>query len=129
LNSNMMAPSGSDFTLLPLRRVMDLVAQITYAQLVLELNDDLRVNRGGPSAGKILEQDALKIESAVNAVLAELVVKPGHAVDAQLIVSRTDNLLSSHTLNSETIVVPLAIIKTINNVLRFVNPALEASVV
>src|SRR5262249_36108425 len=89
-NANLMAPAGSDFTLIPFRRVMDLVATITYAQLALELSDDVFVNRSGPRAGFIREEDALRIENAVNRVLLERVVKPGHAVDARVILSRND---------------------------------------
>jgi hypothetical protein len=124
-NGNLMAPGGSDFKLIPFRRVMDLVSTITYQQLVLELSDDVFVNR---STGFILEEEAQRIENAVNHVLFERVVKPGHAVEAKLIVSRDDDLLGGNPLTSETIVIPKAIVKTIENTLRFVNPALEVSV-
>ncbi len=124
-NGNLMAPAGSDFTLIPFRRVMDLVSTYTYQQLVLELSDDVFINR---ETGFILEEEAKRIENAVNQVLYERVVKPGHAVSAQLILSRDDDLLGDSPLTSETLVIPKAIIKTIENVLRFVNPALEVTV-
>jgi uncharacterized protein DUF2586 len=124
-NGNLMSPAGSDFTLIPFRRVMDLVSTYTYQQLVLELSDDVFINR---ETGFILEEEAKRIENAVNQVLYERVVKPGHAVSAQLIVSRDDDLLGGSPLTSETLVIPKAIIKTIENTLRFVNPALEVTV-
>ncbi len=60
-NPYTMAPTGSDFALLPRGNVMDVGCAIVHQAAEEEINDDVRVNPNGT----ILEADALNIESVI----------------------------------------------------------------
>jgi hypothetical protein len=123
----LISASGSDFELVPHRRVMDLAKQIASVYLTRRLNSAILVNK---STGYILEQDAIEIEAGLNAQLrGALEAKPkasggGYANGGYVQVSRTDNLLSTKTMTVRIRIVPLAYPEAITVEIGFYNPAL-----
>lgn len=118
----LLSAAGSDFRLLPHRRVMNLAHEALYSYFLRRLNKPVRVDS---TTGFILEEEALEIEAGANAVLrASLLAKP-KASATSFVLSRTDNLLSTLELNGTASIVPLAYPETISIGLGFSNPALQ----
>jgi hypothetical protein len=112
---------GSDFSIIPYRRVMNLAELTIYAYLVRRLNKPIRVDA---TTGFILETEALEIEAGGNAALATALLAKPKASAVEFVVSRTDNILSSKTIHTDVRVIPLAYPETINTTISFYNPAL-----
>jgi hypothetical protein len=118
---------GSDFYIVPFRLVANLTREALRTYFVKRLNRPVLVNT---QTGFILEEEALDIEDGADgAVRAVLMAKPkasggGYAQGKFVQISRTDNLLSTRTIQGNARVVPLAYIETINLDVGFVNPAL-----
>lgn len=113
---------GSDFYLIPHRRVLNLAHAALRAYFVRRLSKPVLVNK---TTGKILEEEALEIEAgAIAAMEAVLMAKP-KASGVTFVLSRDDNLLSTKTLNGQARVIPLAYPEFINLDLGFTNPALQ----
>jgi hypothetical protein len=118
----LFSPAGSDFQLMPHRRVLNLAHAALRQYFVRRLNKPVRVSK---TTGFILEADALEIEAGARAVMrAALLAKP-KASEIEFVLSRTDNLLSTKTLNGQARVIPLAYPEFINLDLGFKNPALQ----
>lgn len=117
-----MSAAGSDFTIMPLRRVMNLARAATRAYLLRRLNQPVLVS---PTTGFILEEAALEIEAGLQAALRAVLSGKPKASSVSAVVSRTDNLLSTKTMNVTIRIVPLAYVETINEVIGFTNPALR----
>jgi len=112
---------GSDFTIIPYRRVMNLTEVIAYQYFVRRLNRPIRVDA---ATGYILETDALEIEAGANAVLrAGLRAKPKVSA-VTFTLSRTDNILSTKTLTGSIRLTPLAYPEVIQLDTSYYNPAL-----
>lgn len=120
-NPHLLAGAGSDFDLWQYRRVMDVACGATYAQLALELGNDVRLNR---TTGFILEREALGIEQRVNSALRAALLETGDASNAYFVASRTDNLSSTKTFTGEVRILPLGYMKAIVVPIGFENPAL-----
>lgn len=112
---------GSDFTIMPLRRVMNLARIAIRGYLIRRLNRPVQVDK---RTGYILEAEAKEIEAGGNAVLKSVLGGAPKASSWSFTVRRDDNLLSTKTMNTETRIVPLAYPETINNTIGFENPAL-----
>lgn len=113
---------GSDFYLVPHRRVMNLAKASLRIFLIRRLNKPIRVNK---TTGFILESEALEIESGANAILrAALLAKP-KASNATFVLSRTDNVLSTKELNADVRLTPLAYTESIVEKIGYLNPALQ----
>lgn len=116
---------GSDFKLVPHRRVMNVAREVSRARLTRRLNRPIPVN---PVTGFILERAAQEIEADVRGALeAALLATPTKASGVSWVLSRTDNLLSTATLNAQHRIVPLAYIETIQEEVAFENPALRVT--
>lgn len=116
--------AGSDFTLIPLRRVMNRARVTTRSELELLLSADVPVDK---RTGFILEAAAREIEAKVNAMLRAALLADPMASDAYIVLRRTDNLLAANAvLLCDTRVVPLAYVQAISESDGFVNPALAA---
>jgi hypothetical protein len=113
---------GSDFQLLPHRRVMNIARAALRLYFIYRLNKPIRCDK---RTGFILEAEALEIEAGARAAMrAALLSKPkASAIDFSL--SRTDNILASKTLTGDARVLPLAYPEFINVTLGFMNPALQ----
>lgn len=113
--------AGSDFELVPHRRVLNLAHAALRQYFMRRLNKPVRVSS---TTGFILEEEALEIESgAKSAMRAVLLAKP-KASAIEFVLSRTDNLLSTKTMTGQARVVPLAYSEFINLDVGFKNPTL-----
>jgi hypothetical protein len=122
----LLSAEGSDYQLLPHRRVLNIAHDVLRGFFLRRLNKPVRVDA---TTGFILEADALEIEAGARAVLrAALLAKP-KASAIQFALSRTDNLLSTKTMTGSARVVPLAYPETITLDVGFINPALAVQTV
>ncbi len=98
------AASNSDFYRLANVRVINEACGIAYVSALQFLNDNIPVRSGGT----ILETAAQKIETTINnALIAGLVSKtPADAVKTKVAVDRTNNILSTGTLQLTISVLP-----------------------
>ncbi len=117
------SPEGSDFQLMPHRLVMNLAHETLRAFFLRRLNAPIQVDA---TTGYILESTALEIEAGATAALRSALGAAPKASAWQVVVSRTDNLLSTRTMNVTARIVPLAYPETIELDLGFSNPALQA---
>ncbi len=122
----MLSPAGSDFQLLPHRRVLSLAEIALRAYFIRRLNKPIIVSK---ATGFILESEALEIENGARTAMADLLLAKPKASAVQFALSRTDNLLSTKTLNGDGRVVPLGYPEFINLTIGFYNPALQVQTV
>jgi hypothetical protein len=121
----MMALAGSDFSNIMNCRVMDRACTVERAAALFFMNLDVRID---PDTGHIDERDAMKMEAVCQSKLeADLLGDNGEASAVRVAVSRTDNLLSTSTLNVEVSVIPKGYTETIKMSIGFKNPALQAA--
>lgn len=118
----LLSATGSDFDIMPKRRVINVAHEALYLYFVRVLNKPIRVSK---RTGFIIESEARRIEAgARNALAAVLGAKP-MASAWSVVLSRTDVILSTKTLTVDARIVPLAYAETINLSLGFENPALS----
>lgn len=122
----LFSPEGSDFQLMPHRRVLNLVHDALRTFFTLRLNKPVLVDR---ATGFILESEALEIESGARAVMRSVLLAKPKASGIQFTLSRTDNLLSTKTMTGQARVIPLAYPEFINLDIGFINPALQVEAV
>jgi hypothetical protein len=79
-----------------------------------------------PKTGFILEADARKIEIGGQAAESDSLITPGAVSNTTVTLSRTDNILSTSTINATIAIVPLGYIKAIVTTVQLVNPAISA---
>jgi hypothetical protein len=115
------AVPGSDFDIIPNRRVMNLADAILRNYFVRRLNRPIRVDM---TTGFILEGDAVEIEGGANAALRSGLLAQPKASGVKFVLSRTDNVLSTKTLHGVSRVLPLAYPEWIYVENGFYNPAL-----
>lgn len=118
----MFSPSGSDFQLLPHRRVMSLGEIALRAFMIRRLNKPIRVNK---ATGFILESEALEIEFGARTAMADALLAKPKASEVVFALSRTDNILSTKTLTGDARITPLGYPEQINLSIGFFNPALQ----
>lgn len=118
----LFSPTGSDFQLMPHRRVMNLTHETLRTYFIRRLNRPVIVNK---TTGFILEEEALEMEAGALALLRTTLTSKPKASAVQFILSRTDNLLSTRTITGSARVVPLAYPETISLDVGFFNPALQ----
>jgi hypothetical protein len=118
----LFSPAGSDFQLLVHRRVLNLAHAALRQYFLRRLNKPVRVSK---TTGFILEADALEIEAGARAAMRTMLLAKPKASAIEFALSRTDNILSSKTLNGQARVIPLAYPEFINLDLGFKNPALS----
>lgn len=124
-NSSMLAPVGSDYAELPNGRVIDEASRAARAKLLTYRRARIRVAKvGSPNAGRIDDRDAQRIETAVRSAVARAILDTSDAVDVQVVVNRTDNLLATNTLRLRVRVTPYAYAKSIEVEIGLENPAL-----
>jgi hypothetical protein len=122
----LMCPAGSDFQLMPHRRVINLGHGALRAYFLRRLNKPILVSK---VTGFILESEALEIETgALAAMTAVLMAKP-KASAVLFSLNRTDNVLSTKTINGQGRIIPLAYPEFFNLDVGFYNPALQIQAV
>lgn len=120
----MMAAPGSDFEQIMNCRVMDRACTVSRSALLDFVNTSVRID---PVTHFILEQDAQRIEGIAQAKLEADLLNAGECSAIAVTCSRTDNILSTSTLNVETAIVPLGYTENIVETIGFQNPALAAA--
>lgn len=113
---------GSDFQLMPHRRVMNLARATSRAYLLRRLNQPVLVDA---KTGFILEEEALTIEAGLRAALRAVLLTTPKASGIRVTLSRTDNVLSTKTLTVAVRVIPLGYVEFITESVGFMNPALQ----
>lgn len=105
------APPGSDYQRWEYGRVMDTASTVTHRVLQTYINSSVRTK----ADGTIAEEDARKVEAAVNSQLSIALLEPlnaegtkGHVSAASFSVDRTNNILQSNTLQGQVAIRPLA---------------------
>ncbi len=121
--SKIKCPAGSDYQTVMLRRVMNIARTALASYLQLRLHKPILVDR---KTGFILEQEARDIESGANSTLRTTLLTKPKASDANFVLSRVDNLLSTGELNGEARIIPLGYPDTITVSIGFNNPAIQA---
>lgn len=125
-SGRMLAPDGSDFTLVQNRRVMDRACQVARNALLTYLNDSLVLqDASGQHPGAVTETQARAIETDVNSQLASALT--GHVSKAYVQVDRTHDVSSDNTLPVTVRVQPLGYARFITTDIGFVNAALTAT--
>lgn len=118
----LFSPTGSDFQLMPHRRVMNLTLAALRNYFIFRLNRPVIVSK---LTGFIVESEALEIESGALSVMRTVLLAKPKASDALFRLSRTDNLLSTRTFTASARVLPLAYPEFVNLDVGFFNPALQ----
>jgi len=118
----LFSPDGSDFQLVPHRRVMNLANKALREYFIRRLNSEVLVDR---KTGYILEQEALEIEAGALAVLEAVLLAKPKASGCSVAISRSDNLLCTKLMNISARVIPLAYVENIVLELGFTNPVLQ----
>ena len=126
-NPNIMCGPTSDFTLQQYRRVMNEACVVTRNFFTRLLSTDVRLERRGARAGKILERDALAIESGNDTKLNAALVATNQASAVETIVSRDDDINTTKTLTVNVGVLPLGYIKVVSATMSFVRAVAAAA--
>ncbi len=120
--SRLFSAAGSDYRLLTHRRVINLAHAVLRAYFIRRCNKPIRVNA---TTGYILESEAQEIENGARQALEAVLTRKPKASAVSFTLSRTDNLLSTSTMNGDGRVTPLAYPETIALKVGFTNPALQ----
>jgi len=118
----LFSPTGSDFQLMPHRRVLNITHEALRVYFIRRLNKPVLVSK---STGFILESEASEIEKGALAVMRATLMSKPKASGIQFALSRTDNLLSTRTLTGQARVIPLAYPEFVSLDVGFFNPALQ----
>jgi len=123
--SNTMAPSGSDYSLVPYVRVTAQACRTTRLALLHYMNASIRVSEEN---GLILEADALEVEGRVKYQLRLALLAPGDISPGGIfvVVDRTVDILATKVLPVSVSIVPLGYVQAIPTDLGLVNPAVQA---
>lgn len=116
----LFSAEGSDFQIIPHRRVMNLGHRALRSYFVRRLANPILVDR---RTGFILEREALEIEAGATAAMRSLIMAKPKASAVSFTLSRTDNLLSTKTLTGQGFIVPFGYPEQFNLTLSFQNPA------
>jgi hypothetical protein len=119
----LFSPPGSDFQLMPHRRVLNLAHAALRLYFLRRLSKPILVSA---LTGYILETEALEIEAGARKILAAVLLAKPKASAVQFALSRVDNLLATKTLTGDARVIPLAYTEYIQLSVGFYNPALQA---
>lgn len=117
----LFSTEGSDFQLMPHRRVLNLAHGALRMYFLRRLNKPIRVDR---TSGFILESEALEIEAGATAAMTSVLLAKPKASAVQFVLSRVDNVLSTKTLTGTARVIPLAYPEFVNLEVGFYNPAI-----
>lgn len=121
-NPRIFSANGSDFEFVPHRRVMNLFAETLASYFRHRLSKPVLVDR---TTGFILESEAQEIENGARSLCVAVLEAKPKASGTSVVISRTDNLLSTKTMTVDARTIPLAYPKQINISIGFLNPALQ----
>jgi hypothetical protein len=118
-----LAPAGSDYSLIQNRRVMDIASAVARDRALRFLNAKVPVN----ADGTIQEKAAKAIEAYIEAGLRGELTQKDDAVDVSVTVDRTVNILSTGRLVVRVRVRPFGYASDIEVELGFTSPAIAAA--
>lgn len=118
----LLSPAGSDFQLMPHRRVINLAEDALRLYFIRRLNSPIQVDK---KTGYILESVALEIESGARAAMRDVLEAKPKASGIEFSLSRVDNIISTKTLTGDGRVIPDGYPEAINIGVGFKNPALQ----
>lgn len=112
---------GSDFRLMPHRRVINLAHAALRQYFIRRLNRPILLNR---DTGLILESEALEIEAGATSAMASVLLAKPKASGVQFRLSRFDNVIATQTLTGDARVLPLGYPEYIDLTVGYYSPAL-----
>ena len=115
---NLMAPNGSQFTLLPYGNVMDVACDIVHQVGQDEINEDIRLN----SNGTIFENEALSIEAILRGAINANMTSKGMISSVTVAVDRTTNVLATSTVEISVTILRRGYVLQENVKIGFKNP-------
>jgi hypothetical protein len=118
-----LAAAGSDYSLIPNRRVMDIACAVSRDRALRFLNSKIATN----ADGTIQEKAAKAIEAYVEAGLRGELTQKDDATDVSVQVDRTVNILSTGQLKVRGRVRPFGYASDIAFELGFTSPAIAAA--
>jgi hypothetical protein len=114
-NGRMLAPEGSDYSYVELRRPMDKACRATRKKALLYVQDEVEINEDGT----IKSVDNFKAH--VQQALDEM-VDSGEISSGRVIIPLDQNILSTSTLRGKIKIIPLAIMREIDFDISYENP-------
>ncbi len=116
---------GGDYVFLPHVRVMNRACDLVRQNLELQLSSDQRKG----SNGRIVEEDAARIESSNAKILTKQIKEPGFCSDTGFLLSRTDDATSNAgvTLTCELGILPLLYVTGFNVEAKFITKAFSVA--
>ncbi len=114
------SPEGSDFYILPHRRVMNLAHVTVKAFFKRRLSKPVLVEK---KTGYLLSSERKSMEKGATKALRSVLLAKPKASDAYVTLSLTDNVLSTRTITGKYRVIPLAYPETFDLEGGFENPA------
>ena len=127
-NGKIAAPTGSDFSDVQLRRVMDKACRLNRARILRWLNLDLKVNR---VTGFLTKDEVAAIETDVTqflrAGLRAGVSEGSECSDVYYVLTPNNPILTNKTIYGKVRVLPKAYATFIDTEIGFTNPSLQLS--
>lgn len=120
------SPAGSDFYILPLRRVMNLGHMVVQAYFKHRLSKEVLVSR---KTGLLLASERVSIQDGATKALRSVLLAKPKASDARVTLSLDDNVLSTRKVTGKYRIVPLAYPEAFDLEGGFENPALNVTAV
>ena len=116
--SRMLAPAGSDYQTEERRRVMDRACTLVRSAQMNYLNSELRLNPDGTLAG-------ITLFRGISQQPLDQMVREGAISAGRVEIDPLQDILSTETIESEIVIVPLGKLANIRTTLSFANPALD----
>lgn len=122
-NARFKSPGGSDFLYWQHGRIVDEASKVVQREQQLFLSENVRTTG---ATNIIDERDAKGFETIVDTALAVVLTSPknakgtqGHVTGFDYLIDRTNNVLTSETIISDTAVKPFGYIKQITTTIGF----------
>lgn len=120
------SPAGSDYYILPLRRVMNLAHITVKAYFKKRLSKEVIVSK---KTGYLLASERVEMQAGADKALAAVLLAKPKASAARVTINATDNVLSAKTITGKYRVTPLAYPEFFDLEGAFENPALNLTAV
>ncbi|MDI3547888.1 MAG: hypothetical protein PWR10_1540 [Halanaerobiales bacterium] len=118
-NGRMMAPEGSDYSYVELRRPMDKACRNTRKKALLYMQDEVEINEAGEIVG--LDNFQAHVQQAIDEMAD---ASPKEISSGSIYIPKDQNLLSTSELKGKIRIVPLAIMREIIFDIAYENPFL-----
>jgi hypothetical protein len=125
-NPRLLSAAGSDFEFIQHRRVMSLARAALRSYFTFRLSLEVLVDR---TTGYLTDETREEMNVGATRAMANVLLAKPKASDCFAVLSATDNVLSTKTINVGAFVTPLAYIKQFAIQQGFRNPALQITAV